>query len=41
MGVSHGKCLVHVDGDVDRICFAVHTSSTLWQVTARPGQGVL
>lgn len=29
VGVSHGKCLVHVDGDVDMICFAVYTSSTL------------
>lgn len=25
MGVSHGKCLVHVDGDVDMMCFAVLT----------------
>lgn len=29
MGVSHGKCLVHVDGDVDMMCYAVYTSSTL------------
>lgn len=28
-GSSHGKCLVHVDGDVDMICFAVHASSSL------------
>lgn len=36
MGVSsHGKCLVHVDGDVDMICFTVHVLSTFGQLTTR------